>query len=82
MTGRELTAAAIQMSSTPNKDENLATAEQLIHAAASAGADLVALPELWNCHGLERAYRENSDKYLERPPASWPTSRENGASTC
>jgi hypothetical protein len=32
MNGRELTVAAIQMSSTPDKDENLATAEQLIHA--------------------------------------------------
>jgi predicted amidohydrolase len=61
MNGRELTVAAIQMSSTPNKDENLATAEQLIHAASSAGADLVALPELWSCHGLEKAYRENAE---------------------
>jgi predicted amidohydrolase len=61
MNGRELTVAAIQMSSTPNKDENLATAEQLIHAAASAGADLVALPELWTCHGLESAYRANAE---------------------
>ena len=61
MTGRELTVAAIQMSSTPNKNENLATARQLIHAAASADADLVALPELWSCHGLESAYRENAE---------------------
>jgi predicted amidohydrolase len=61
MNGRELTVAAIQMSSTPHKDENLATAEQLIHAAASSGADLVALPELWSCHGLETAYRENAE---------------------
>src|SRR5688572_2823493 len=61
MNGRELKVAAIQMSSTPNKDENLATAEQLIHDAAASGADLVALPELWSCHGLERAYRENAE---------------------
>ncbi len=61
MNGRELTVAAVQMSSTPDKDENLATAEQLIHAAASSGADLVALPELWSCHGLEKAYRENAE---------------------
>jgi deaminated glutathione amidase len=61
MNERELTVAAIQMSSTPNKDENLATAERLIHAAASSGADLVALPELWSCHGLEKAYRENAE---------------------
>jgi len=61
MNERELTVAAIQMSSNTNKDENLATAEQLIHAAASSGADLVTLPELWSCHGLEKAYRENAE---------------------
>jgi deaminated glutathione amidase len=61
MNERELTVAAIQMSSTPHKEENLATAERLIHAAASSGADLVALPELWSCHGLEEAYRENAE---------------------
>jgi predicted amidohydrolase len=61
MNGHELTVAAIQMSSTPHKGENLATAEQLIHAAASSGADLVALPELWSCHGLEAAYRGNAE---------------------
>jgi Carbon-nitrogen hydrolase len=53
MNGREIKAAAIQMSSTPNKGENLDTAESLIRSAASSGAGLIALPELWNCHGLE-----------------------------
>jgi deaminated glutathione amidase len=61
MNGRKITAAAIQMSSTPNKGENLDTAERLIHAAVSSGADLVALPELWSCHGLEKAYRQNAE---------------------
>lgn len=61
MNRRELTVAAIQMSSTPNKDENLSTAERLIRAASSSGADLVALPELWSCHGLESAYSENAE---------------------
>jgi predicted amidohydrolase len=61
MSGREITAAAIQMSSTPNKEENLETAERLIRAAASSGAELVALPELWNCHGLQKVYRENAE---------------------
>jgi predicted amidohydrolase len=60
MDGRKITAAAIQMSSTPEKAENLATAERLIRAA-SAGAELVALPELWSCHGLEEVYRENAE---------------------
>jgi len=61
MTGRKLTAAAIQMSSTPDKRENWKTAGALIREAAAAGAELVALPELWSCHGLEKVYRENAE---------------------
>ena len=61
MGGREITAAAIQMSSTPEKEENLETAERLIRSAVASGAELVALPELWSCHGLEKVYRENAE---------------------
>ena len=61
MDGRQITAAAIQMSSTPNKEENLQAGERLIRAAASAGADLVALPEFWTCHGLKEVYRDNAE---------------------
>ena len=61
MREHEITTAAIQMSSTPNKGENIETAEQLIRDAASSGAELVALPELWSCHGLEKVYRENAE---------------------
>ena len=61
MNGREITAAAIQMSSTPHKQENLDAAERLIRSAVSSGADLVALPELWSCHGLEEVYKENAE---------------------
>ncbi|HET7270166.1 MAG TPA: carbon-nitrogen hydrolase family protein [Rubrobacter sp.] len=61
MSRREITVAAIQMSSTPNKDENLETAQRLIHSAVSAGAELAALPELWSCHGLEKVYRDNAE---------------------
>jgi len=61
MDGRKMTAAAIQMSSTPEKRENMRTAERLIRNAASVGAELVALPELWSCHGLEKVYRENAE---------------------
>lgn len=71
--GREITAAAIQMSSTPDKGENLETAERLIRAAAASGAGLVALPELWSCHGLERVYRENAE------PIPGPTTEFLGA---
>jgi deaminated glutathione amidase len=59
---RKVVAAAVQMSSTPEKDENFETAERLIRAAASAGAELIGLPELWSCHGLEKVYRENAEE--------------------
>jgi deaminated glutathione amidase len=61
MGGRRLVAAAIQMSSTLIREENKETAEALIREAVSAGADLVALPELWSCHGLEDVYHENAE---------------------
>ena len=61
MNDRKLVAAAIQMSSTPDKEENRETAEILVREAVSAGADLVALPELWSCHGLDEVYRENAE---------------------
>ena len=41
--------AAIQMVSTPQRDENLATAARLIDSAAAQGAQLVSLPEYF-CH--------------------------------
>lgn len=49
------------MSSTPDKAENFRVAEDLIRRAAADGADLVALPELWSCHGLQEAYRKNAE---------------------
>jgi deaminated glutathione amidase len=61
MEGRKLRVAAIQMSSTPDKEGNKETAEALIREAVSARADLVALPELWSCHGLDEAYPENAE---------------------
>jgi predicted amidohydrolase len=61
MYGRKMPMAASQMSSTPEKAENAAAAERLIREAVSAGAELVALPELWSCHGLEQVYWENAE---------------------
>ena len=61
MQDRKVMAAAIQMSSSPDKEENRQAAEDLIRRAVSAGADLVALPELWSCHGLDEVYRANAE---------------------
>jgi predicted amidohydrolase len=43
-----LRAAAVQLNSTEDRARNLATAENLVRAAAADGASLVALPEKWN----------------------------------
>jgi deaminated glutathione amidase len=43
-----LRAAAVQLNSNADKARNLAAAERLVRAAASDGAELVALPEKWN----------------------------------
>ena len=40
--------AAVQLNSSSDKEQNLATAERLVREAAGAGAELVALPEKWN----------------------------------
>jgi len=43
-----LRAAAVQLNSNGDKARNLEAAERLVHGAAAAGAELVALPEKWN----------------------------------
>jgi predicted amidohydrolase len=39
--------AAVQLTSTADRERNLATADRLTRAAATAGAELVVLPEKW-----------------------------------
>jgi nitrilase len=46
------TVAAIQMVSTPDVNENIATARRLVAQAAAQGAQLVALPEYWPIMGM------------------------------
>jgi predicted amidohydrolase len=50
----ELSAAAVQMSSTESKSENFAAAERLVRQAVAQGAQLVVLPEYFNCLGDRR----------------------------
>ena len=49
------TVAAIQMVSTPEVGENLATVRRLVAEAAGRGATLVALPEYWPIMGMSDA---------------------------
>jgi predicted amidohydrolase len=46
------TVAAVQMISSPDVAENIATARRLVREAAAAGAQLVTLPEYWPIMGL------------------------------
>jgi predicted amidohydrolase len=62
--------AAVQLTSTPDKERNLATAGALVTAAAGAGAELVALPELFNRWGSARELREGAEP-LDGPTITW-----------
>ena len=44
-----LRVAAVQMTSSDDRDRNIAVAEELVGRAAAAGAELVVLPEKWPC---------------------------------
>jgi deaminated glutathione amidase len=61
-----LRAAAVQMSSGPDKDRNLAIAERLIREAAAREADLAVLPEVFNWRG-RRAEQAEAAEDLEGP---------------
>ncbi len=64
---RKITAAAVQMSCSPDTVENIKKAERLVRRAASEGAQIILLPELF-----ERFYfcqEKNYDNYAFALPA-------------
>jgi len=52
MPNSQIKIAAVQMVSTPEPEENFATARRLVGQAAADGAQLVLLPEYWPIMGL------------------------------
>jgi predicted amidohydrolase len=72
-------AAAVQLSSTPDRDRNLETADRLVRAAAAAGAELVALPEKWPVLGTPEQTAAGAEP-LDGAALSWAraTARELG----
>lgn len=63
-------AAAVQLNSNEDKERNLAQANDLTREAASAGADLVVLPEKFNVLGTHEDYLAGAET-LEGPTIGW-----------
>ncbi len=59
--GAMLRVAAVQMSSNSNKEDCVKKAERFVSLAAEGGAEVVALPELFNFSGTIREKKENSE---------------------
>jgi predicted amidohydrolase len=63
-------AAAVQLSSTPDRDRNLEAADRLVRAAAAAGAELVVLPEKWPVLGTPQQTAAGAEP-LDGTALSW-----------
>ena len=58
----KFTAAAIQFCSNEDKDRNLGLAGQFVDAAVKDGANVVVLPEMFNCCGHKEIMVRNAEK--------------------
>jgi deaminated glutathione amidase len=63
-------AAAVQLSSTEEKDRNLDAADRLTRAAAADGAELVVLPEKFNVLGTHEDFVRGAET-LDGPTVGW-----------
>jgi deaminated glutathione amidase len=63
-------AAAVQLSSTPDRDRNLEAADRLTRAAAAEGAELVVLPEKWPVLGTPEQTAAGAEP-LDGAALSW-----------
>ncbi|MCW3032647.1 MAG: Nitrilase/cyanide hydratase and apolipoprotein N-acyltransferase [Solirubrobacterales bacterium] len=71
--------AAVQLNSTADQADNLATADRLTRAAAAQGAELIVLPEKWTAMGSEQELRASAQT-LDGAAVAWArrTARELG----
>lgn len=58
--------AAVQLTSTPDRDRNLTVAGSFVDGAVAAGAELVALPELFNGWGSSAELRAGAEPLTGR----------------
>jgi predicted amidohydrolase len=63
-------AAAVQLTSTADRERNLAAADRLTRAAAAAGAELVVLPEKWAVLGTPEETAAGAEP-LDGPALRW-----------
>jgi deaminated glutathione amidase len=63
-------AAAVQLTSTADRERNLATADRLTRAAAAAGAELVVLPEKWSVLGTPEQTAAGAEPF-DGPALAW-----------
>jgi len=63
-------AAAVQLTSTADRERNLATADRVTRAAAAAGAELVVLPEKWAVLGTPEETAAGAEP-LDGPALDW-----------
>jgi predicted amidohydrolase len=68
-----LRAGAVQLNSTDDAEQNLATADRLVRRAAALGAELVCLPEKWTVLGQPEHLRAGAQS-LEGEAISWARS--------
>jgi len=63
-------AAAVQLQATTDTDQNLASAERLVRAAAADGAELAVLPERLDIRGATSDYLDGAEP-LDGRPIEW-----------
>src|ERR687897_331366 len=63
-------AAAVQLQSTTDTEQNLASAERLVRSAAADGAELVVLPERLDIRGSADDYLSGAEP-LDGRPVTW-----------
>ena len=63
-------AAAVQLTSTADRERNLATADRLTREAAAAGAELVVLPEKWSVLGTPEETAAGAEP-IDGPALRW-----------
>lgn len=77
---KKIKLALCQMLNVINKENNISKAQKMIKKAANKGADIVILPEIFNCPYHHSYFRDYAEKYPEGTTIKMlsSTAKENG----